>query len=179
MAVLQKIRELFSHPPNDSEKIVAAPETVYEIRPLTEKHLKEVWKLNQRCFRYGESYPRHTLLYLLTEANTLSYRAVTVSGELVGFVFVTLSQDGAGHITTIGVAPEHRRRGIARKLMKRAEEALQNRKITTIFLEVRVENTAAQTLYREIGFSIVQRLPKYYSNGEDGFLMVKSLLPII
>lgn len=179
MAVFQKIRDLFAHAPDDSEKIAAAPETVYEIRPLTEKHLKEVWKLNQRCFRNGESYPRHTLQYLLTEANTLSYRAVTAAGELIGFVFITLSQDGAGHITTIGVAPEHRRRGIARKLMERAEEALQNRKIETVFLEVRVENISAQNLYRELGFSVVQRLPKYYSNGEDGLLMVKSLPPII
>jgi ribosomal-protein-alanine N-acetyltransferase len=176
MAVLQKIIEFFAHPQIDSEAIVPAPETVYEIRPLTEKQIKEVWKLNQRCFKNGENYPLHTLEYLLTEANTLSYRAVTPSGELVGFVFITLADDGAGHITTIGTAPEHRRRGIARQLMERAEEALRNRKIATIFLEVRMSNTNAQNLYRELGFSIVQRLPKYYNNGEDGYLMVKSLI---
>lgn len=179
MAVLQKIREFFIHPAEDSETVTPAPETTYEIRPLTDKHLKEVWKLNQRCFRNGESYPRHTLQYLLTETNTLSYRAVAANGELVGFVFITLAQDGAGHITTIGIAPEHRRRGLARQLMLRSEEALRNRKIETVFLEVRVSNISAQNLYRELGYSVVQKLEKYYSNGEDGYLMVKSLPRII
>lgn len=179
MAVLQKIREFFIQPEMHAEAVVPAPETTYEIRPLTEKQLKEVWKLNQRCFKNGENYPLHTLEYLLTEANTLSYRAVTPANELVGFVFITLADDGAGHITTIGVAPEHRRRGIAHQLMERAEEALRNRKIPTIFLEVRVGNISAQNLYRELGFSVVQKLLKYYNNGEDGYLMVKSLPPII
>lgn len=179
MAVLQKIREFFVHSDADAEAIVPAPETTYEIKSLTEKQLKEVWKMNQRCFKNGENYPMHTLEYLLTEANTLSYRAVTPSGELVGFVFITLADDGAGHITTIGVAPEHRRRGIAHQLMERAEEALRNRKIETMFLEVRISNFGAQNLYRELGFSVVQKLAKYYNNGEDGYLMVKSLPPII
>lgn len=179
MAVLQKIREFFIHPQDECEFVSPAPGTTYEIRPLTDKHLKEVWKLNQRCFRNGESYPRHTLQYLLTETNTLSYRTVTSDGELVGFVFITLANDGAGHITTIGIAPEHRRRGLARQLMLRTEESLRNRRVETIFLEVRVSNVSAQNLYRELGFSVVQKLEKYYNNGEDGYLMVKSLPSII
>jgi ribosomal protein S18 acetylase RimI-like enzyme len=44
-----------------------------------------------------------------------------------------------------------------------------------IRLEVRVSNVAAQSLYRQFGYATVQRLENYYNNGEDGFLMVKSL----
>jgi len=175
MAVLQKIREFFISLPVEPETIIPAPETSYEIRLLTDKHLKEVWKLNQRCFKNGENYPRHTISYLLSEPNTLSYRAVTPLEELAGFVFVTLAQDGAAHITTIGVAPEHRRRGLARKMLAHSEKALRKRAVNTIFLEVRAGNVSAQNLYTKLDFSIVQTLSKYYSNGEDGYLMVKSL----
>ena len=42
-------------------------------------------------------------------------------------------------------------------------------------LEVRVSNMAAQKLYNSAGYSVVQRLTSYYSNGEDGYLMVKAL----
>ena len=42
-------------------------------------------------------------------------------------------------------------------------------------LEVRVSNIAAQSLYRGLDYAIVQRINKYYNNGEDCFLMVKSL----
>lgn len=177
MAVFQRIRELFvpSTALEEIEPIVPAPHVVYEIRPLTEKQLEETLKLNLRCFKAGENYTKYTFSFLLNEPNCLSYRVVTPDGQMVGFVFVIADQDGTGHITTIGIAPEHRRRSLAHKLLRHAEESLRKRRVTTIMLEVRVSNLAAQNLYREFGYSNVQRLSQYYNNGEDGFLMVKSL----
>lgn len=177
MAVLQKIRDFFIPAPAhvEPEIIVQAPMCNYTIRPLTDKQLKEVLLLNQRCFRKGENYTKQTFSYLLSEPNNLSYRTVTPNGEIVGFVFITVTNEGTGHITTIGIAPEHRRRGLAQKLLLHAEEALMKREINTIFLEVRVDNMPAQNLYRQLGYAVVQRLPKYYNSVDDGFLMVKSL----
>jgi len=177
MAVFQSIRNLFV-PANvfEPEIIVPAPPTVYEIHPLTDNQLKEVLKLNLRCFKAGENYTKHTFSYLLGETNSLSYRIVTPTGQMAAFIFIMTSrEDGTGHITTIGVAPEHRRRGVANKLLRHAEEALRTRGINVVMLEVRVGNRAAQNLYRGFDYAIVQRLPKYYNNGEDGFLRVKSL----
>jgi ribosomal-protein-alanine N-acetyltransferase len=175
MAVLQTIRNFFvSTEIAEPEIIVPAPATVYEIRPLTEKHLKEVMRVNLRCFKKGENYTKHTFSYLLNEPTTLSYRVASPSEQIVGFIFV-MTQQGTGHITTIGVAPEHRRRGLAQKMLEHAEEALLRREIATVSLEVRVSNIAAQSLYRGLGYTIVQRLSGYYNNGEDAFLMVKSL----
>ncbi|HEY0428903.1 MAG TPA: ribosomal protein S18-alanine N-acetyltransferase [Pyrinomonadaceae bacterium] len=177
MAVLDKLFSFFVpvQAEEEPEVIVPAPVTVYEVRPLTDKHLKEVLKLNLRCFKTGENYTKYTFNYLLSEPNCLSYRVVTASEQMVGFIFVMTNSDGTGHITTIGIAPEHRRRGLARQLLEHAEDALQKRRIGIVMLEVRVSNLAAQNLYRDLNYSIVQRLNKYYNNGEDGFLMVKSL----
>ena len=111
----------------------------------------------------------------MNEPRTLSYRAVTPTEQMVAFIFVMADDDGTGHITTVGVAPEHRRRGLAVQLLHRAESAMRARGITTVMLEVRVSNTSAQDLYRANGYTVVQRLKSYYNNGEDGFLMVKSL----
>jgi [ribosomal protein S18]-alanine N-acetyltransferase len=176
MAVLQTIRNFFV--PLDAlepETVVPAPPGEYSIHPLTDKHLSEVLRLNVRCFRNGENYTKHTFNYLLSEPRTLSYRVVTESGEMVGFVFVLVNEDGSAHLTTIGVAPEHRRRNLARRLLTHVETALRERGVSTIVLEVRISNTGAQTVYREAGYNVVQRLAKYYSNGEDCYLMVKSL----
>ena len=175
MAVFQKIFDFFTPIQPESETIVSAPATVYKIRPLTDKHLEEVLNLNRQCFKKGENYTKYTFSFLLSEPNVLSYRIVTPEGKMVAFIFVMIGEDGMGHLTTIGVAPEHRRRGLAQKLLAHIEEALKKREINTIFLEVRVENSPAQMLYRTFGYSIVQRLSKYYNNGEDGFLMLKSL----
>ena len=179
MAVFQSIRNFFVPPAADiteSEIVVPAPPSVYEIHPLTDKQLKEVLNLNLRCFKAGENYTKYTFAYLLSEPNSLSYRIVTPNGLMAGFIFVMINrEDGTGHITTIGVAPEHRRRGLANKLLSHAEAALRKRNISVVMLEVRVGNRAAQNLYRAFDYAIVQRLPQYYNNGEDGFLMVKSL----
>ena len=177
MAVLDRIFSFFgpAREQVEPEIIVPAPPTVYEIKPLTETHLKEVLKLNLRCFKTGENYTKYTFSYLLDEPKCLSYRAVTPSGQMVGFIFIMVHENATGHITTIGVAPEHRQRGLAKMLLRHAEEALRKRDISTVMLEVRTGNVTAQTVYQKMDYSIVQRLKKYYNNGEDGFLMIKSL----
>ncbi|MCA1589075.1 MAG: ribosomal protein S18-alanine N-acetyltransferase [Acidobacteria bacterium] len=176
MAVLSTILNLFG-PPVESDPIVVVPArpTTYKIRALTANQRDEVLRLNSRCFRDGENYTKHTFSYLLNEPTTVSYQAVSAEGEMTGFVFVMVNKDGSGHITTIGVAPEHRRRGIAARLLKQVESALTFKGASTLVLEVRVGNKAAQELYAHGGFRVTQRLVKYYSNGEDGYLMMKAL----
>ena len=176
MAVLQTIRNLFVPVDlGEPEIVVPALPTSYSIHPLTDKNLNEVLRLNVRCFRNGENYTKHTFNYLLGEPRNLSYRIVTSGGEMAGFVFVLVNEDGSAHLTTIGVAPEHRRRNLAKRLLRHVEDALRTREVFTIVLEVRVSNTSAQDLYRAAGYSVVQRLTKYYNNGEDCYLMIKSL----
>ena len=177
MAVLETIKSFFVPSPVAIEgTITPAPDTEYDIRPLTAAHLKEVLSLNLRCFTAGDSYNKHTLNYLLNEPRTLSFKAVTSSGELVAFAFVMMNPNGAAHLTTIGVAPEHRRRGLADRILNHIEHKLRRKDVGTIMLEVRVSNYGAQQLYRRSGFNVVQRIVNYYNNGEDCYLMMKSLV---
>jgi ribosomal-protein-alanine acetyltransferase len=177
MAMLQTIRNLFAPVVAfEPEIIIPAEHTTYSIKPLTEKQSKEVLRLNLRCFHNGENYTKHTFAYLFGEPNTLSYQVVAASGEMTGFVFVILNQDGAAHLTTIGVAPEHRRRGLALRMLTHLEDVLREKGVSTIVLEVRIGNLTAKSLYRAAGYSTVNRLAKYYSDGEDCFMMVKSLV---
>lgn len=176
MAFLDTIKGFFVQAePATPGYVVPAPPTKYEVRPLTSKHIDEVLQLNLRCFKKGENYTKHTFSYLLDDPATLSYRVETATVPVVGFIFAMIHQSGTAHVTTVGVAPEHRRRGLAERLLAHVEDALRNRGINTIALEVRVSNIAAQSLYRGLNYSIVQRIDSYYNNGEDAFLMVKPL----
>jgi len=177
MAVLETIRNFFIPELSDVEPEVIVPEpfTEYVVRPLSIDNLPEVLRLNLRCFRNGDNYTKHTFAYLLNEPKTLSYRMVTPTDELVGFAFVMVNENNAAHLTTIGVAPEHRGRGIAVTLLAHIEEALRRRDVGTVMLEVRVNNFSAQNLYRRAGYTVAQRIGEYYNNGEDCFLMMKSL----
>jgi ribosomal-protein-alanine N-acetyltransferase len=176
MAVLETIRNFFVPAFSaEPEVVIPAPFCEYSIRPLTLDHLQEALRLNIRCFRNGDNYTKHTFEYLLNEPRTLSYRMVTPSDEMIAFAFVMTNENNAAHLTTIGVAPEHRRRNVAMRLLDHVDDALRKRGMTTMMLEVRVSNVTAQDLYRRAGYIIVQRIGKYYSNGEDCFLMMKAL----
>ncbi len=177
MAVLETIRSLFVPVlEGEPEAVVPAPPCDYSIKPLTMSQLPEVLRLNIRCFRNGDNYTKHTFNYLLTESNTLSYRIVTDTGDMAAFAFVMLNERHSAHLTTVGVAPEHRRRGLATRLLDHIETALRAKEVATIMLEVRVGNLEAQLLYRQLGYFVVQRISRYYNNGEDCFLMMKALL---
>ncbi|HEX8887781.1 MAG TPA: N-acetyltransferase [Pyrinomonadaceae bacterium] len=185
MAVLKKIRSRWwpqgeepVEPVAEYEaKATTSPilEVRYDVRPLTITQLDECWRLDQRCFVDGEAYSRDTFEYLLTAPESVSYRAVTHGSAMVGFVIGLVEPDHTGHVTTVGVAPEHRRRRIAQRLMEKVEDGFRRRDVRMVRLEVRSINTGAQQLYRNLGYIVTQRLPRYYSNGGDGLLMIKSL----
>lgn len=148
----------------------------YRLCPLTSAQLDEVWRLDQRCFVDGEAYSRDTFDYLLSAPECVAYRIVTTEGAMVGFIVGLIEPGATGHITTLGVAPEHRRRHIARRMMERIEQGFRQRGCTSVRLEVRTVNLGAQRLYSQIGYTVTQRLPNYYSNGGDGLLMIRSLI---
>ena len=177
MAFLESIKGIFGPVRTRVRADVrAAPPTTYTVRPLTERQLKEVLNLNLRCFRNGENYTKYTFAYLFNEPRSISYQMVTASGEMAAFAFVLLNPDGVAHLTSIGVAPEHRRRRLAARLLNHLDEILRIKGVSTIVLELRVSNLAAKRLYTDAGYALVNRLTKYYSDGEDCFLMVKSLV---
>lgn len=177
MAVLQVIRDFFSPTVlTQPREIVPAAPTSYEIKPLTSKNLTDVIELNARCFTNGDNYTRHTFSFLLNDPKTLAYRLTTPDERMAGFVVVMLTPDGAAHLTTIGIAPEHRRRGLAEKLLSHLEGVLRVKDVSTIVLEVRVGNLSAQQLYKKNGYTMVQRVGNYYNDGEDGYLMMRSIV---
>jgi ribosomal protein S18 acetylase RimI-like enzyme len=190
MAVLDKIRDFWqtfmferAAPEQEFPFVQPAPQFLarfvddYEIRPLTIKHLDELDELDRRCFTNGDYYTRQTLEFLLKEPNAVAYRVVLPKNQkMVAFIIAMLEADGTGHITTIGVAPEHRRRGLAFLLLEHAENAFRLRKVRTMRLEVRTNNFSAQQLYARAGYAVTQRMNRYYANGGDGYLMVKSLV---
>jgi ribosomal-protein-alanine N-acetyltransferase len=143
--------------------------TGIRIEPMRRRHLRGVLRIEQ------ESNPRPWSLSLfLSELRYTDSRIYLVarSGlDIVGYAGLMLVA-GDGHVTNVGVAPEHRRHGIATRLML----VLARRAIAeggqALTLEVRVSNTAAQELYRRFGFAPAGVRKNYYSDSnEDALIM--------
>jgi len=97
--------------------------------------------------------------------------------RIAGYLVAWLG-GGAGHVGNLAVAPELRRRGVARMLLQDLLAAARAQGVERITLEVRVSNFAAQGLYRAHGFRLAGLRRGYYrDSGEDALLMAWQTLP--
>jgi ribosomal-protein-alanine N-acetyltransferase len=79
-------------------------------------------------------------------------------------------REGLAWIATIGVAPEFRRRGIGRDLLRACEARLGQRRLR---LSVRTSNEGAIRLYEGEGYERVEVWQRYYVDGEAAIIMQK------
>jgi len=76
------------------------------------------------------------------------------------------------------VHPDHRRRGIARALLRHAEAAAVTRGCRAMRLEVRPGNRAAIGFYLENGYETTEKIAGFYEDGTDAFRMRKRLASV-
>jgi ribosomal-protein-alanine N-acetyltransferase len=80
-----------------------------------------------------------------------------------------------GHVVSVAVLPEHRRKGIGEALVTQAMEGMRKYNAKQCFLEVRVTNQEAISLYKKLGFEVTRTIHGYYADGEDAFVMTVKL----
>jgi [ribosomal protein S18]-alanine N-acetyltransferase len=137
--------------------------------------LDKLFEIEGQCFNQ-EAFTKRQIAYLLTDYNTVALVAKRNSA-IAGFIIaqVEIENDTLfGHIITINVAPNYRRKGTASKMLKEIEELLKQKGISECHLEVREDNTAALKLYQSNGYQKISRLEKYYGK-THGLYLKKSL----
>lgn len=80
-----------------------------------------------------------------------------------------------GHVVSIAVIEEYRRKGIGSVLVEESVNGIKLRNCDEFYLEVRCSNGEAVRLYEKLGFVIRQQLNTYYRDGEDAYLMAIEL----
>ena len=80
-----------------------------------------------------------------------------------------------GHVVSIAVIDNHRRKGFGSVLVDEAIKGVKIRQCSELYLEVRCSNNDAVRLYEKLGFSIIHRLKAYYRDGEDAYVMAIEL----
>ena len=95
-------------------------------------------------------------------------------GEIIGYGGITVAADSAD-IDNVAVTEAYRRSGVGSKLIAKLVEVAKKQGAKKVFLEVRVSNSVAMQLYLKNGFKGAYARTRYYSDGEDCLVMVKSL----
>ena len=141
-------------------------------RPWTHMDLIEIYALEQRVYQddpwsleqFKEEFAGKSRQYLVAESE----------GKVIAYAGIMLAGD-VTDILTLTVAPEFRRRGIARELLKRMIDWSRNKKVEAIMLEMRLGNEEAEPLYLENGFRKISLRPDYYGPGITAVVMRKEL----
>jgi len=137
-----------------------------------------------------ENYSRYTFLAIWRLYRDMFFVAIDlISDKIVGYVMNKVDTGPSffdkrkvvskGHVFSVGVLKEYRRRGIATCLMALAFKAMKQRRLHEVFLEVRVSNIPAIKLYEKIGMRIIGRIKRYYADGEDAYIMAALMDDVI
>jgi ribosomal-protein-alanine N-acetyltransferase len=154
----------------------------YQLRRFTINDLGNVTHINQIClpenytdFFFVDLSRRFPETFIVAEDN----------GEVVGYIMcrveVGLSNLGLsgllkkGHVVSVAVLPEHRRKGVGEALVTKAMEGMRTYGAKQCYLEVRVSNEEAVSLYKKLGLEVTRTIRGYYADGEDAYVMSKKL----
>lgn len=113
-------------------------------------------------------------------AALLALPGVFAVGDARAFALVRVIA-GEAELLTIATRPEHRRQGLAHRLMEQWHERAQAMGADVAFLEVAADNDAARTLYAACGYAEAGRRRGYYRRSDgtacDALLMRRALSP--
>jgi ribosomal-protein-alanine N-acetyltransferase len=126
-------------------------------------------EVERSCFT--APWSENTFYREITENPYALYLVAMAGEEVAGYAGSWLVLDES-HVTNIAVAPNWRRKGIAKRLMEHLMQTSLHQGANRITLEVRRTNEGAQKLYEDFGFHMSGVRKGYYTdNNEDGLIM--------
>jgi [ribosomal protein S18]-alanine N-acetyltransferase len=145
------------------------------IVPMTAAHVERLMAHEQELFG-TESWSPNSYLAEIADTRNRYYIAIeNAAGELHGWAGLLMAGDQA-EILTIGVTRAAQRRGLARRMLVALYEEAIRRGGRELFLEVRVDNVPAISLYESEGFARIGQRRGYYEHGRvDAVVMRREL----
>ena len=117
-----------------------------------------------------ENIKEFNVEYLKKENPFLKNYVYLENNQPIGLISYSLIYDRI-ELEYIWTSFEHRKKGIASKLMDKMIEE----KVNNITLEVRTTNEGAINLYKKYNFKVVSTRKNYYGN-EDAYLMIREMM---
>ncbi len=144
--------------------------SIEKFNPL---NLNEILEIERNAFEKKETFPKEYFLEVFKKWPE-GFLVAKINKEIVGYA-IGEKNENSGLIISVAVKKEWRRKGIGRKLIEKLLENFKKEGMKMIFLHVREENKEAINFYQALGFKIIELVDNYYSNGENAYLMERTL----
>lgn len=136
------------------------------VRKFKPTDLKRVYEIESMSFDQSYGIRIFQQLYEMK----IGFLVAEEDGYVVGYVMFWLKYENQGHIISLAVDKNYRRKGYGSQLLARAIGILFL--ITdTVYLEVRASNEGALNFYRQFNFKQDRIVPNYYESGEDAVIL--------
>jgi ribosomal-protein-alanine N-acetyltransferase len=142
------------------------------LRKALSSDVSKLFALEQELFQ-AENFPLSRASFAYHVKNNLLYVA-QIDTTIVGYVLVLIKRSNA-KLYSLGVNKNFRGKKIALKLLEAIMTELLDLNFKQILLEVRTDNEAAITLYKNFGFHIQKKLQSFYLDGCDAYLMQREI----
>ncbi|MDR9436334.1 MAG: ribosomal protein S18-alanine N-acetyltransferase [Thiohalophilus sp.] len=143
------------------------------IRAMTPTDLDEVMAIEEAIY----NFPWTRGIFRDCLAVGYPCRVLQIEGRLQAYAILSIAA-GEAHILTLCVNPESHRRGYGELLLGDIVQLARERRVDSVYLEVRPSNQAAIRLYEKTGFQEIGIRPDYYPDEfgrEDALVMALSL----
>ncbi len=107
---------------------------------------------------------------LLASTLAAGHEHVWITDDVSAYV-VTMVTGDLADLMRIGVAPAHRRGGLARQLLATALDHARGAGAVRMLLEVSAANEGALGFYAAAGFTPIDVRPRYYADGTDAMVL--------
>lgn len=137
------------------------------VRKFTPYDLKRVFEIENMSFNQSYGIQMFQKLYEMG----IGFLVAEDEGYVIGYVMFWVKYENQGHIISIAVDRDHRRKGAGTQLLVKAISILSLLPIDTVYLEVNEKNTGAVEFYRRFHFRVDRVVPGYYENGDSAIVM--------
>jgi ribosomal-protein-alanine N-acetyltransferase len=149
----------------------------WHMEAITSWDLDEILTIDRKAFQ--RPWHRKSFLDELACETAYSYAVRTQDTDcrttIIAYVFLRVLLTEM-HILRIAVAAEFQAIGVATWLLQQCFSLAKQKKVCSVYIEVRPTNETAIALYRKSGFQLLGKRPAYYpETGEDALVMVKHL----
>lgn len=147
------------------QKLEFSMPTVFQLHEIEKACFgKDAWSINNLVSEYKNEFSH--------------FFGEVVDGKIIGYVCVRTIYEEA-QICNIAVLPDHRRKGIATRLLETVVEFATIQDSERCELEVNVCNIPAVELYKKCGYEIVGTRVNFYRKSRypsrDAFTMLRRL----
>jgi [ribosomal protein S18]-alanine N-acetyltransferase len=146
-------------------------------RQYRHEDLEAIFRLDEICFAEEFRFDRSSMREFAGDKDAVTLIAED-RGELIGFVIAHVKRVETrcqAYIVTVDVAPDWRRKGLAKELLAEVEACALAEGARRIHLHVFTGNDAAIRFYERLGFKGIRIVYGYYGAGLDAIVYRKDL----